>query len=77
MSDNLALNLTGTALADGQSAALKLEDVVLSYTELDDATARVAGLLGEWGVRAGDRVGVMLPNVPSRLRTTVCCARGR
>jgi long-chain acyl-CoA synthetase len=64
MSNNLALNLTSTASADGQRPALKLDDVALSYTELDDAAARVAGLLREWGVRPGDRVGVMLPNVP-------------
>jgi long-chain acyl-CoA synthetase len=64
MSDNLALNLTSTALAAGQRPALRLDDVALSYAELDDATARVAGLLRERGVRAGDRVGIMLPNVP-------------
>ena len=64
MSDNLALNLTSTALAAGQRPALRLDDLALSYAEFDDATARVAGLLRERGVRRGDRVGVMLPNVP-------------
>ena len=64
MSDNLALNLTSTAQARGQRPALRLDDVVLSYAQLDDASARVAGLLRDRGVRPGDRVGVMLPNVP-------------
>ena len=36
----------------------------MTYAELDDATARVAGLLRERGLEPGDRVGIMLPNVP-------------
>jgi long-chain acyl-CoA synthetase len=36
----------------------------LSYALLDEASARIAGLLKENGVAEGDRVGVMLPNVP-------------
>jgi long-chain acyl-CoA synthetase len=43
---------------------VKLDDVVLSYAALDDASARVAGLLAARGIGAGDRVGIMLPNVP-------------
>ena len=31
---------------------------------LDEGSARVAGLLRERGVQPGDRVGIMLPNVP-------------
>ncbi|MFI6873489.1 AMP-binding protein [Streptomyces sp. NPDC050400] len=34
----------------------------LSYRRLDDRSARLAGWLAEHGVRAGDRVGVFLPN---------------
>ncbi len=64
MSENLALNLTSTASAVGQRPALRLDENVLSYAQLDDATARVAGLLRAWGVQPGDRVGIMLPNVP-------------
>ena len=45
-------------------AALRIEDVVITYAELDAASARVAGLLRERGVEPGDRVGLMLPNVP-------------
>ena len=64
MTDNLALHLTRTAAELGRGPALRLDDTVLTYAQLDDTTARVAGLLRERGVRPGDRVGVMLPNVP-------------
>ena len=64
MSSNLALNLTATATARGQSQALRLADDVVSYAGLNEATARFAGLLRERGVGLGDRVGIMLPNVP-------------
>jgi long-chain acyl-CoA synthetase len=37
---------------------------VVSYGALDDASARVADLLRARGIERGDRVGVMLPNVP-------------
>jgi len=36
----------------------------LTYAELDQRSARLAALLSERGVEQGDRVGVMLPNVP-------------
>jgi long-chain acyl-CoA synthetase len=61
---NLAENLSLSATATPDAPALKLDDDVLSYAELDDATARVAGLLAAHGVGPGDRVGLMLPNVP-------------
>jgi long-chain acyl-CoA synthetase len=64
MSENLAANLTDAAQRDGRRCALRLDEHAISYAELDEASARVAGLLRERGVRAGDRVGVMLPNVP-------------
>jgi len=61
---NLAANLTATAARDGARTALVLGDSELSYTELDAASASVAGTLRARGLRPGDRVGVMLPNVP-------------
>jgi long-chain acyl-CoA synthetase len=65
MNSNLALNLTRAAQAYGPRPALRLGQDALSYAELDEATARAAGLLRELGVGPGDRVGVMLPNIPS------------
>jgi long-chain acyl-CoA synthetase len=35
----------------------------MTYRALDEASARVAGLLHERGLRPGDRVGIMMPNV--------------
>jgi long-chain acyl-CoA synthetase len=61
---NLATNLTATARIHPSRAALALGDHELTYAELDHASAKVAGLLRAGGVKAGDRVGVMLPNVP-------------
>src|ERR1700748_1918294 len=51
-------------LTRGGNVAIKLDDVELTYDQLDDAVARTAGLLKAKGVEPGDRVGVMLPNVP-------------
>jgi long-chain acyl-CoA synthetase len=61
---NLALNLTGSAERHPDEIALKLDDVQLSYARLDEGTARVAGMLRARGVSPGDRVALMLPNVP-------------
>jgi long-chain acyl-CoA synthetase len=64
MNANLAANLTESAGRHRDRVALKLDDIELSYAALDEAAARVAGLLRAHGVQAGDRVGIMLPNVP-------------
>ena len=78
MNENLAHNLTASAQRYPDDAALRIEDVVITYAELDEATARVAGLLRERGLEPGDRVGIMLPNVPAvRVRLLRRPARGR
>jgi long-chain acyl-CoA synthetase len=64
MSANLASILLDSASRRGDATALKLDDAELSYRLLDGASAHVAGLLRERGVEPGDRVGIMLPNVP-------------
>jgi long-chain acyl-CoA synthetase len=64
MNRNLARNLVDTAHAHAHAHALRIGDATLTYAELDDASARVAGLLRERGARPGDRIGIMLPNVP-------------
>ena len=45
--------------------AVRMDDLVMSYSDLQHAAARAAALLSSLGVAAGDRVGVMLPNVPA------------
>jgi long-chain acyl-CoA synthetase len=61
---NLAELLTDGAARSPESAAVRLDDLELTYGRLGEAAARVAGLLHAKGVRPGDRVGLMLPNVP-------------
>ena len=61
---NLARNLTESAARDGDHVAIKLDDAEITFAQLDGASAHVAGLLSERGFAAGDRVGIMLPNVP-------------
>src|SRR5829696_5263710 len=63
-SSNLAGILTETVAEHGDRPALKLDDTVVTYAMLDEGSARVAGLLRSKGVEPGDRVGIMLPNVP-------------
>jgi long-chain acyl-CoA synthetase len=64
MSENLALNLTVSAQRHGARTAVRLDAAALSFGELDRLSARMAGMLRERGVAPGDRVGLMLPNVP-------------
>ncbi|HEV2754073.1 MAG TPA: long-chain fatty acid--CoA ligase [Solirubrobacteraceae bacterium] len=61
---SLARLLTDAAAQHGERTAVKLDDTELNYQLLDEASARVAGLLAAKGVEAGDRVGIMLPNIP-------------
>jgi long-chain acyl-CoA synthetase len=61
---NLATILTDSARRDGERTALKLDEIAVSYGRLDEAGGRVAALLRQQGLRPGDRVAIMLPNVP-------------
>ena len=61
---NLASIVVDSAARTPAAAAVRLGDHTLAYAELDERSARLARLLRERGVRPGDRVGVMLPNVP-------------
>src|SRR3954470_310936 len=64
MSENLASFVTDSAERFGDRPALKLDDTIVTYDMLVEGSARVAGLLKEKGFEKGDRVGIMLPNVP-------------
>jgi long-chain acyl-CoA synthetase len=61
---NLAASLARTAAAHPGRVAIRLGDDTLTYRDLDDASARVAGLLAARGLGPGAPVGIMLPNVP-------------
>jgi long-chain acyl-CoA synthetase len=61
---NVADALTKTAAEYPSAIAIKLDDVELSYAALEAMARHVGGLLVAKGVQPGDRVGIMLPNVP-------------
>jgi long-chain acyl-CoA synthetase len=60
---SLVSNLETAARTHPDRPALVLDETVLSFADLWDRTARVAGWLRQKGHRPGDRVGLMLPNV--------------
>jgi propionyl-CoA synthetase len=47
----------------------------ITYAELQDRTARIAGALAEAGVRAGERVIIYMPMVPEAAIAMLACAR--
>jgi long-chain acyl-CoA synthetase len=61
---NLASVLTDSTERDPDHVALRLDDMEVSYGLLDEGSARLAAVLADRGVEPGDRVGIMLPNVP-------------
>jgi long-chain acyl-CoA synthetase len=61
---NLALDLREAAQMYPDRPAIRLDDTIITYAQLDDLTARAAGWLIERGLRPGDAVGIMTPNVP-------------
>jgi long-chain acyl-CoA synthetase len=61
---NLASSLARSARDHAERTVIRFGDAAMTYRELDERSGRVAGLLRELGFQAGDRVGVMLPNVP-------------
>jgi long-chain acyl-CoA synthetase len=64
MPESLAQLLTETAERHPDRPALKVDDSVANYAVLNEGATRIAGYLKEKGLKPGDRVGVMLPNVP-------------
>jgi long-chain acyl-CoA synthetase len=62
---NLAENLGAAAREHGARPAVRLDDAVLTYDELLDGARRVTALLRSRGIQPGDRVGLVLPNVPA------------
>jgi long-chain acyl-CoA synthetase len=61
---NLALDLREAAQMYPDRPVIRLDDTIITYAQLDDLSARAAGWLLERGLRPGDPVGVMTPNVP-------------
>ena len=61
---NLATIATETAERIPDDIAYKLDDTEVNWAAVNEGSARVAGLLKSKGLEPGDRVGIMLPNVP-------------
>ena len=61
---NLAQILSDSATREAEQVAIKLDDFELNYALLEQAAMRIAGLLRARGIEAGDRVALMVPNVP-------------
>src|SRR5246127_391250 len=61
----LSANLVASKDRYPNRIALRCDELQFTYAEFDAAAARVATLLERAGVEPGDRVGVMLPNIPA------------
>ena len=64
MSLNLAVILRESARRDPDHLAIILDSFKFTYSQLDALSSQVASGLKTAGLRKGDRVGLMLPNVP-------------
>src|SRR6266496_5391639 len=62
---NLNRVLQRAAADHGERPAVRMDGLVLSYAQLWDAAGRMTSLLSSLGIVPGDRVAVMLPNVPA------------
>lgn len=57
--------LSATVARQPDAVALRIGEARMTYRELDQVTAATAGWLRHRGVGPGDRVAVLLPNVPA------------
>ena len=62
---NLASNLVRTAAEHPDGVAIKLDDAELTWAQLHGRAAAAAGTLVRAGLEPGDRVALILPNVPA------------
>jgi long-chain acyl-CoA synthetase len=62
---NLNSVLEQSAADHGERPAVRMDGLVLSYAQLWDAAGRMTSLLSFLGIAPGDRVALMLPNVPA------------
>ena len=62
---NLAENLISTAEKYPDRTAIRLDSVALTWAQLRDLSLAAAGSLRAAGIEPGDRVALILPNVPA------------
>lgn len=61
---NLATLLTNTAQAHPDRVLVRMDDATLTFAETEALSIRFAQRLSDAGIGVGDRVAVILPNVP-------------
>jgi long-chain acyl-CoA synthetase len=61
----LVSNLIAAAQKHGDRPAIRMDQFEMTYAELADEAAQVASALRRHGLVPGDRVGLVLPNVPA------------
>ena len=64
MSLNLGTILDASTKDAPEKVALRLGDMAITYGELDRAAAGIAAGLRERGIQPGDKVSLLVPNVP-------------
>ncbi|MBP6995190.1 MAG: long-chain fatty acid--CoA ligase [Phycicoccus sp.] len=62
---NLANLLTNASASLGDNAAVRINGQAITYRQLHAMAAQVAGNLRAQGVQPGDRVALIIPNVPA------------
>ena len=62
---NLSSNLVRTAASMPERPAIKIGGQDISYQQLHCMAAKLAGSLRASGIEPGDRVALILPNVPA------------
>jgi long-chain acyl-CoA synthetase len=67
------MDLADHATTAGNSVALVAGDRIVSYRELYDRTCAVAGMLFSAGIRQGDGVALMLPNIVEFMEVCWAC----
>ncbi|HWE61131.1 MAG TPA: long-chain fatty acid--CoA ligase [Chloroflexota bacterium] len=60
----LAELVTDVARRDGEKPAILFQEHTISYAQLDQAIELTANALAARGMQQGDRVAIMLPNIP-------------
>ena len=62
---NICEHLSDTARIFPDRTAIRFEDESISYARLDGMSAAAAAIIRDAGVKRGDRVALVLPNVPA------------
>ena len=62
---NLSLDLTGSQSRHPDLVAIRADEYELTYAGLDDASARLAGVLGQRSLQVGDRAAIVLRSLPA------------